>query len=248
MNMAGYAPNQIDSIILATTTPDRPIPATSSTVQRLLGAKGCSAVDMNAACAGFGYALVDGYSNINSGEGPSLVIGTDLLTRVTDPHDRGTAILFGDGSGAVLLQKSEREDAGLLGWYKTGNGELEEHLYCDYGEFIQMNGQSVYRNAIPLVVETSRAALEDAELETSQIKLMIPHQANKRIIDSAAKRLKITDDKVVWTGREYANTSSASIPLAFAEAMRDGRIERGDKILMVAFGAGMTGVAMVIQY
>ena len=251
--MAGIEPGTLDSLTLATTTPDREVPPTAVAAQRLLGAQGCSAHDLNAACSGFVYALNNGYRRLATGDERALVIGTDLLSRITNTGDRATSVLFGDGSAAVALQRAEREEAGLLSWHETANGDLEELLYCERGGAISMDGSSVFKNAVRLLAQCTLKALERADLKLADLAYVVPHQANQRITEAAARQLNkepggFDETKMYWNGDRYANTSSASVGIALAELLQTGRINRGDLIALAGFGAGMTAAAAVIRY
>lgn len=240
-------PRSVDSLILATTTQDRQVPATSATVQHLLGIN-ASAYDVNAACSGFVFAAHQAYMRLAQGERRSLVIGAETLSRIVDWNDRSTAVLFGDGAGAVVLQETERQEAGLLGWHEITDGSLESILNCEHGGTLQMEGKSVYAKAVKLVPHVARKAMEEAGVESGDIALVVPHQANKRIVEAVSDRLGIGMDRMMWAGHNHANTSSASIPLALTEAISQKRLERGDLLLLAGFGAGMTAAASVIRY
>lgn len=251
LEMANIEPGEIDSLILATTTPDQRVPATSATVSHLLGLRDAAAFDVNAACSGFTYALNMGFRRLHCGDRRSLVIGCDVLSRLIndDPNEWKTSVLFGDGAGAVVLEQNEsRPEAGLLGWHETVDGSLANILCADYDTPIRMQGGEVFLNAIKLLPEVGRKALEAAGVEPSDVTIVIPHQANRRIIESAAKKLGIPLEKMVWTGDIHANTSSASIPLALAKTLDSGLLQRDDVALMVGFGAGMTAAASVVRY
>lgn len=244
---AGLTPEDIDIVILATTTPDRQVPASASSVQETLGIAG-GAFDLNAACSGFVYGLAVADGLITTGAEHVLVIGTDTLSRITDWEDRGTAILFADGSGSMVL--SATEGAGdLLSWSLDSDGSLERLLFAEHhGGKLQMVGKEVFRGAVTYMVSTSRDALDKAGVTIDDIALVVPHQANIRIIEAACKRLGAPMDKVSVVLDHTGNTSSASIPLAFVEAQEQGRIEPGELILMTGFGAGMSAASAVIRW
>ncbi len=246
MDMAGVDPADIDGLVLATTTPDRTVPATSSTVQHELGLT-CGAFDVNAACSGFVYALVQAHGMIALGANRVLVIGTDTLSRITDWQDRNTAILFADGSGAVVLEAVEHGNQ-LLSWHLDADGAAEDHLYCDVGGTIQMDGKEVFRRAVRIMVDSANGTLEDAGLTADDIALVVPHQANTRIITAALDRLGIEHERAAVVLHRTGNTSSASVPLALADALDHGRVPDGDHILFVGFGAGMTAAAAIIRW
>ena len=244
--MAGVDPSSIDALILSTTTPDRTVPATSATVQHALGLR-CGAFDVNAACSGFVYAYVTANGLAAIGAKRLLVIGTDTLSRITDWSDRGTAILFADGSGAAVVESTS--DAGqLLGWDLDADGSVEHLLYADVGGYIHMDGKEVFRRAVRIMVDSAKKSLAKAGLSADDIALCVPHQANLRIIDAACRQLGIPIDKTAITLHETGNTSSASIPLALFDAADRGRLNNGDVVLMVGFGAGMTAASAVIEW
>ena len=242
--MAGVDPLSVDALVLATTTPDRAVPATSSTVQARLGLR-CGAFDVNAACSGFVYALVNAHGLVAMGAERVLLIGTDILSRITDWDDRNTAVLFADGSGAALLEAGPGQ---LLGWDLDADGTLEEILYCDHGGFIQMNGKEVFKRAVRIMVDSAQKSMKHAGVTADQVSLIVPHQANIRIVQAACDRLDIPMDRAAMCIQDTGNTSSASIPLALFRAADEGRIARGDLVLMVGFGAGMTAASAIIEW
>jgi len=244
--MSGVDPLSIDALILATTTPDRTVPATSAAVQHGLGLR-CGAFDLNAACSGFVYGLVTAHGLIAIGMRNILVIGTDTLSRITDWTDRNTAILFADGSGAAVIQATDGPGQ-LLGWDLDADGSLENLLYADIGKTLYMEGKEVFRRAVRIMVDSAEKSLKAAGLTTSDITLVAPHQANIRIIEAACKRLDIPMSKTSWVGNKTGNTSSASIPLALFDAADNGRLKTGDNVLLVGFGAGMTAASAVIKW
>ena len=244
---AGLTPADIDAIVLSTTTPDKRVPATASTVQDTLGISG-GAFDLNAACSGFVYALAVADGLIATGAGHVLVIGTDTLTQITDMDDRTTAILFADGSGSMVLSPTEGP-GNLLSWSLGSDGSLERLLYADHdGGKLHMVGKEVFRNAVNYMVATSLDAMEKAGVTIDDIALVVPHQANIRIIEAACKRLGMPMDNVAVVLHETGNTSSASIPLAFGAAEAAGRIEPGQLVLMTGFGAGMSAASAVVRW
>ena len=247
LKSAGVDAQDLDSVILATTTPDRVIPATASSVQLALGAR-CGAFDLNAACSGFVYGLNVAHGLILAGADQVLLVGSETLSRFVDWEDRATAVLFGDGAGAVVLSATAGNDNALLGWALECNGALEKSLYCDFGGFIHMDGREVFRQAVRIMVGTCQRALAESGLTAGDIDLVVPHQANARIIQSACERLGIPEERTVqvlsWTG----NTSSASIPLALAYAADSGRLRAGDVVLLVGFGAGMTSAGALVRW
>ena len=246
LEMSGVDPLSIDALILATTTPDRTVPATSAAVQHGLGLR-CGAFDVNAACSGFVYGLVTAHGLIAIGMRNILVIGTDTLSRITDWTDRNTAILFADGSGAAVIQATDGPGQ-LLGWDIDADGSLENLLYADIGKTLYMEGKEVFRRAVRIMVDSAEKSLKAAGLTTSDITLVAPHQANIRIIEAACKRLDIPMSKTSWVGNKTGNTSSVSIPLALFDAADSSRLKTGDNVLLVGFGAGMTAASAVIKW
>lgn len=246
LEIAGRSPDDIDALVLATTTPDRLVPASSAGVQAELGLR-CGAFDINAACSGFVYALVTGHGLIALGAERVLVIGTDTLSRITDWDDRGTAPLFADGSAAVVLE-SAPSGGQLLGWDLDADGSAEHFLYAELGGFIQMDGKEVFRRAVRIMVDSAQKSLRHAGISPDDLALVVPHQANIRIIEAACERLGVTMDRTAVTIDRTGNTSSASIPLALAEALDQGRVRQGDHVLLVGFGAGMTAASAVLRW
>ncbi|MEY4601990.1 MAG: beta-ketoacyl-ACP synthase [Actinomycetota bacterium] len=244
--MAGVDPSSIDVLVLSTTTPDRTVPATSATVQNALGLR-CGAFDVNAACSGFVYAYVIAHGLLSIGAKRALVIGTDTLSRITDWTDRGTAILFADGSGACVVDATA--DSGqLLGWDLDADGSLEHLLYAEVGGYIHMDGKEVFRRAVRIMVDSAHKSLAKAGLGVDDVALCVPHQANARIIDAACRQLGIPLERTAVVLHETGNTSSASIPLALFDAADRGRLNDGDIVLMVGFGAGMTAASAVVEW
>ena len=246
IEMAGIDPMSIDALVLSTTTPDRTVPATSAAVQHGLGLR-CGAFDVNAACSGFVYALITGHGLIAMGMRRILVIGTDTLSRITDWTDRNTAILFADGSGAAVIEATTGPGH-LLGWDFDADGSLEELLYAEIGGTLHMEGKEVFRRAVRIMVDSAEKSIKAAGLTTNEINLIVPHQANIRIIEAACKRLDISMDKASVVLNETGNTSSASIPLALFDAVDNSRVKIGDNILLVGFGAGLTAASAVIKW
>ncbi|MEY3987826.1 MAG: 3-oxoacyl-[acyl-carrier-protein] synthase [Actinomycetota bacterium] len=246
IEMAGIDPLSIDALVLSTTTPDRTVPATSAAVQHGLGLR-CGAFDVNAACSGVVYALITGHGLIAMGMRRILVIGTDTLSRITDWTDRNTAILFADGSGAAVIEATTGPGQ-LLGWDFDADGSLEELLYAEIGGTLHMEGKEVFRRAVRIMVDSAEKSIKAAGLTTNEISLVVPHQANIRIIEAACKRLDISMDKAAIVLHETGNTSSASIPLALFDAVDNSRVKTGDNILLVGFGAGMTAASAVIKW
>jgi 3-oxoacyl-[acyl-carrier-protein] synthase-3 len=244
--MSGVDPLSIDALVLATTTPDRTVPATSATVQNALGLR-CGAFDVNAACSGFVYATVVAHGLIAMGAKKVLLIGTDTLARITDWTDRNTAILFADGSGAAVLEASDGPGQ-LLGWDLDADGSAENILYCEIGGKIHMDGKEVFRRAVRIMVDSAQKSMAAAGVTADDITLVVPHQANIRIISAACDRLGVPMERTAVTIQETGNTSSASIPLALFDAADKGRLSPGDLVLLVGFGAGMTAASAIIRW
>ena len=240
------APTDVGALVLATTTPDALVPGTSATVADGLGISG-GAFDLNAACSGFVYGLVVGAGLIATGAGPVLLIGADTLTRITDWDDRKMAVLVGDGAGAVVLEPVDGP-GDLLSWNLNTDGSLRHLLACDHGGYLTMDGKEVFRKAVRVVVESAERALADAGLTVDQIDLLVPHQANLRIIQAACQRLGIPEERTSVVIDRYGNTSSASIPLALHHALEEGRIAQGDHLLFSGFGGGMTWASAVLRW
>jgi 3-oxoacyl-[acyl-carrier-protein] synthase III len=246
LDSAGVDPADVDLLVLATTSPDQMIPASSAAVQAELGLA-CGAMDLNAACSGFVYALVTGYLFVGAGMERVLVIGSDAMSAWTDWSDRGTAILFGDGAGATLLQAEEGENT-LLGWDLGADGSARHILYADHGDKMRMDGREVFRRAVRAMVASSERAMARAGVTIDRIDWVIPHQANIRILESAAEKLGVERHRLVTVLEQTGNTSSASIPLALVAAADDGRIQPGDLVLLTGFGAGMTWASAVVRW
>jgi 3-oxoacyl-[acyl-carrier-protein] synthase-3 len=246
LEMSGVDPARIDGLILATTTPDRTVPATAPTVQNELGLR-CGSFDVNAACSGFMYGLVVAHGLITMGAEKILVIGTDTLARITDWEDRNTAILFADGSGAVVLERSEGKGQ-LLGWDLDADGSAERFLYAEVGGYLHMDGREVFRRAVRIMVDSGEKAMAHAGVTADDINLVVPHQANIRIIEAACQRLGIPMERTATVLQHTGNTSSASIPLALVDALDNGRVQEGDLLLLVGFGAGMTAASAVLRW
>jgi len=246
MKMAGVDPSSIDALILATTTPDRTVPATSATVQNLLGLS-CGAFDINAACSGFVYALVNAHGLIAMGAERVLLIGTDTLARITDWTDRNTAVLFADGSGAAVLEATSGRGH-LLGWDLDADGSAEEILFAELGGNIQMEGKEVFRRAVRIMVDSAQKSMAHAGVTAEDISVIVPHQANIRIISAACDRLGIPMNKAAVVLQETGNTSSASIPLALFADLGQTKPKQGDLVLLVGFGAGMTAASAILEW
>jgi 3-oxoacyl-[acyl-carrier-protein] synthase-3 len=257
---AGRTPADLDLIIVATTTPDLTFPATAAIVQRKLGAPIGIAFDVQAVCSGFVYALsvADGFVARGLSK-CALVIGAETMTRLMDWTDRGTCVLFGDGAGAVVLEPGEgrgdNDDRGLLGFALRCDGSKQDLLYVDGGPsttgsvgHLRMQGNQVFRHAVINISEAVEAAAASVNMPLSQVDWFIPHQANQRILAGVAHRLGIDETRVISTVARHANTSAASIPLAWAEAVGDGRIKRGQLLLLEAMGGGLTWGACLVRY
>lgn len=246
MAMAGIDPSEIDAIILATTTPDRAVPGTSSAVALGLGLS-CGAFDVNAACSGFVYGLSVAHGLIAMGSKKILLIGTDCLSKITDWTDRNTAILFADGSGAVVIEAVENGNQ-LLAWDIDADGAAEKFLYAEVGGFVKMEGKEVFRRAVRIMVDSAQKSMTSAGITAEDLAFVVPHQANIRIIEAACSRLGVPMEKAATVLHRTGNTSSASIPLALIDSLEQGKIKDGDLILLVGFGAGMTAASAVLRW
>lgn len=263
LQVADANPRDIDLVIVGTATPDHPLPSTACQVQDALGAVRAGAFDLNAGCSGFVYALVMGHQAIASGEHKLvLVVGVDTLTRTVNWQDRNTCVLFGDGAGAVLLRATEGP-AGVLATLLGSDGSGKDLLIIPAGgslhpasretleqgkHYLQMNGREVYRFATRILPEAVAGVVKKAGLAMDDVALIIPHQANIRILESAANRLNAPMDKFVVNLQRYGNTSAASIPIALCEAIEAGRVQPGQYIVMVGFGAGLTWAAAALRW
>jgi 3-oxoacyl-[acyl-carrier-protein] synthase-3 len=246
LGRAGRSGDQIDVLVLATTTPDAMVPGTSATVQDALGIAG-GAFDLNAACSGFVYGLVAAHGLVQAGADRVLLIGSETLSRITDWDDRSVAVLVGDGAGGVVLEATDGPGQ-LLAWDLGADGSLRNLLCCDHGGYLFMNGREIFRHAVHAVVSSSQKVLEQAGLTVGDIDLFVPHQANTRIIDAASQRLGIPSERCVVTIDRYGNTSSASIPLALADALETDRLRPGALVLLSGFGGGMTWASAVLRW
>lgn len=248
MEDAGLAPADIDVVVLATTTPDALVPGTSATVHAGIGLRPtCGAFDVNAACSGFVYAVVTAAGLAAVGAKRVLVIGADALSRITDWDDRTMAVLVGDGAGALVLE-AVGGPGDLLSWNFGADGTLRHLLKCDHGGYLYMDGKEIFRRAVRVLVESAERALADAGLRVDDVSLLVPHQANLRIIQAACQRLGIPEERTAVVIDRYGNTSSASIPLALDDALRNGRIASGDHLLLTGFGGGMTWASAVLRW
>ncbi|GAN91339.1 3-oxoacyl-(acyl carrier protein) synthase III [Gluconobacter frateurii M-2] len=254
LEQAGVNADEVDAILVATSTPDQIFPAVATQVQALLGITRGFGFDISAACSGFVYALASANSFIQSGLAKKvLVIGSEVFSRLLDWNDRTTCVLFGDGAGAVLLEAGAEEGEGVLSTHLHSDGRSGDILYVDGAvgcvgttQHLKMLGREVFRHAVVKLSQAVDEALDANNLTGQDIQWLVPHQANLRIIDGMAKKLALPADRVVVTVDRHANTSAASIPLALNEAVRDGRIQKGDLVLMEALGGGLTwGSALV---
>jgi 3-oxoacyl-[acyl-carrier-protein] synthase-3 len=249
---AGVSSDEIDLIVLATATPDNTFPATAARVQSKLGIRRGAAFDVQAVCAGYIFALATADNMIRLGQAETaLVIGAEVFSRILDWEDRGTCVLFGDGAGATVLRGSEaagsNQDRGILSTHIYSDGEYYDMLYVDGGPsttgtsgYLRMEGKEVFRHAVQRMSEVVETALETNGLKIDNVDWLIPHQANKRIMDSIAKKLSFPAEKIVVTVDKQANTSAATIPLALAEASSDGRLKEGNLIALSALGGGFS--------
>ncbi|WFE67987.1 ketoacyl-ACP synthase III [Thiomicrospira sp. R3] len=259
IEMAGIDPKTIDLIVFATTTPDKVFPSTACLLQQRLGIRGCPAFDIQAVCTGFVYAVSVADQFIKTGMAKRvLVVGAETLSRITNWQDRTTCILFGDGAGAVLFEAST--EPGILSTHIHADGQYEELLHVPSGpsklaltddvaeRTMSMKGNEVFKVAVNTLSRIANETLEANNMTKDQIDWLVPHQANLRIITATAKKLGLSEDQVVVTVNKHANTSSASVPMALDEAVRDGRIQRGQTVLMEAFGGGFTWGSALIRY
>jgi 3-oxoacyl-[acyl-carrier-protein] synthase-3 len=258
---AGVSTDDIDLIVVATATPDNTFPATAVTVQEKLGITRGAAYDLQAVCSGFVYALTTADAMLRAGHGSkALVIGAETFSRILDWTDRSTCVLFGDGAGAVVLARDEtqtgtRDDRGLLTAHLRSDGRFKDKLYVDGGPsstqtvgHLRMEGREVYKHAVGKIGDVIEDAFAATGFTPADVDWFVPHQANVRIIDSTAKKFGIPYDKVIRTVDRHGNTSAASIPLALAEASADGRIERGDLLLLESMGGGFTWASAILRW
>ncbi|MCX7994682.1 MAG: ketoacyl-ACP synthase III [candidate division WOR-3 bacterium] len=259
---AGVKPGAIDAIILGTATPDMLFPSTACIVQSKIGARKVMAFDISAGCSGFLYGLGIADAMIKNGYDNILVIGAEALSKVMDFTDRATCVLFGDGAGAAVVKKNNDDESGIISSYFASDGSDWKLLHQPAGgsripaseesvkkrlHYIKMEGNEVFKLAVRAMIESAIETLKKANLSPKDIALLIPHQANIRIIEATAKRLDIPMEKVYVNLDRYGNTSAASIPIALAEARAEGRIKKGDYVLMVAFGAGFTWGGLLMR-
>ena len=252
---AGLQAADIDLIVLATATPDQTFPSSATKVQAMLGINDCIAFDVHAVCTGFLYALTVADSMLRSGSArTALVIGSETFSRILDWEDRATCVLFGDGAGALVL-KLEDGERGILSTKLHADGRHNELLFVDGGPSttqtvgkLRMKGREVFRHAVVNLADVLNEVLADAGLDASEVDWVVPHQANARILDATARKLGLPPEKIIVTVDRHANTSAASVPLAFDAAVRDGRIQRGDLVVLEAMGGGFTWGAAVLRY
>jgi 3-oxoacyl-[acyl-carrier-protein] synthase III len=263
MAVADVNPGEIDVIVLSTATPDRLLPSTAVDIQAELGATRAAAFDIGAACAGWLYAMATAEGLIMSGTAETvLVVGSEKMSAIVDWTDRSTCVLFGDGAGAAVLKRS-KQGKGILSAYMRSDGKLADLLYRpnggattpmsaaileDRSHLVRMAGREVFKHAVRSMADAADRALDGARLTGSDVDLLIPHQANVRIIEATAKHAGIPMDKVYVNVDRYGNTSSASIPIALDEAIQSGRVKDGSTVMMVAFGAGFTWASMIIRF
>jgi 3-oxoacyl-[acyl-carrier-protein] synthase-3 len=247
LKAADLTPADIGLLVLCTTTPDQRFPATSAVVQSGLGLT-CGAFDINAVCAGFTYGYVSAYGIMNAPTGPDriLLIGSDAMSGITDWTDRGTAILFGDGAAAVVMERHEQGE--MLAFDLGTDGNLQPILYCDHDGFIQMEGREVFKRAVRAVAQSVKNVLDKAGLTPDDVDVVLPHQANIRIIEAVCQRIGIPMEKTHNVIETTGNTSAASIPLTMAKADADGALEPGKIVLMSGFGAGMAWGSVVVRW
>jgi 3-oxoacyl-[acyl-carrier-protein] synthase-3 len=255
LEYAGVDAKDIGLIVLATATPDQTFPSSATKVQAALGIDDCVAFDVHAVCTGFLYALSVADSMLRSGNAKkALVIGAETFSRILDWEDRATCVLFGDGAGALVLG-AEETDRGILATKLHADGRHNDLLFVDGGPSttgtvgkVRMKGREVFRHAVVNLADVLNEVLEAAGLTSADVDWVVPHQANARILDATAKKLGLPSEKVVVTVDEHANTSAASVPLAFDRAVRDGRIQRGDIVVLEAMGGGFTWGAAALRY
>ena len=253
---AGIPADKIGLIVLATATPDQTFPASATKVQTALGINDCIAFDVAAVCTGFLYALSVADNMVKGGMADyALVIGAETFSRILDWEERATCVLFGDGAGALVLQAEETADSGILATRLHADGRHNELLYVDGGPSttgtvgkLRMKGKEVFRHAVVNLADVLNEVLAAAGHQPDEVDWVVPHQANKRILDATAKKLGLAPEKVIVTVDQHANTSAASVPLALDVAVRDGRIKKGDLIVMEAMGGGFTWGAAVARY
>ncbi|MEM6617117.1 MAG: beta-ketoacyl-ACP synthase III [Pseudomonadota bacterium] len=256
MANAGVSADDIDLIVLATSTPDNTFPATAATIQANLGITRGAAFDIQAVCSGFVYAITVADQMLSSGlHSRALVIGAETFSRILDWEDRTTCVLFGDGAGAIVLEAQTDTDRGVLSASLRADGRQRDKLYVDGGPsttqtagFLRMEGREVFRHAVGMITDVIVDVLDEAKTDVATLDWFVPHQANRRIIEASAKKLGIAPEKVVMTVDAHANTSAASIPLALSVAVEDGRIKQNDLVMLEAMGGGFTWGAALVRW
>ena len=241
------SPGAIDLVIVATITPDQVTPATASYVQDALGLRQCGAFDLGAACSGFVYGLVTARGLLATGLRRVLLVGAETLSRITDWDDRRTAIIFADGAAAIVVEATEG-DENLLGFDLGSNGAEADILRADLGGYLRMDGRAVFAQAVEAMVTSCTASLDQAGLSAADVALVVPHQANARILESGLDGLGIPRHRMTLVIERYGNTSAASVPLALADALERGCVHDGDVVLFVGFGAGMAWASAVVRW
>ncbi|PFT87287.1 3-oxoacyl-ACP synthase [Bacillus thuringiensis] len=243
---AGVSGEDIDLILVATVTPDRAFPAVACVIQEAIGAKHAAAMDVGAACAGFMYGMITAQQFIQTGTYKNvLVVGSDKLSKIVDWNDRNTAVLFGDGAGAIVMG-AVAEGRGVLSFELGADGSGGKHLYQD--EYVMMNGREVFKFAVRQLGESCLRVLDKAGLTKEDVDFLVPHQANIRIMESARERLNLPQEKMSMTIEKFGNTSASSIPIAMVEELQNGRIQDGDLIILVGFGGGLTWGAVALRW
>ncbi|PFX86110.1 3-oxoacyl-ACP synthase [Bacillus toyonensis] len=243
---AGISGEDIDLILVATVTPDRAFPAVACVIQEAIGAKHAAAMDLSAACAGFMYGMITAQQFIQTGTYKNvLVVGSDKLSKIVDWNDRNTAVLFGDGAGAIVMG-AVSEGRGVLSFELGADGSGGKHLYQD--EYVMMNGREVFKFAVRQLGDSCLRVLDKAGLTKEDVDFLVPHQANIRIMESARERLNLPQEKMSMTIEKFGNTSASSIPIAMVEELHNGRIQDGDLIILVGFGGGLTWGAVALRW
>ncbi|HFJ9438991.1 TPA: beta-ketoacyl-ACP synthase III [Bacillus albus] len=243
---AGISGEDIDLILVATVTPDRAFPAVACVIQEAIGAKHAAAMDLSAACAGFMYGMITAQQFIQTGTYKNvLVVGSDKLSKIVDWNDRNTAVLFGDGAGAIVMG-AVSEGKGVLSFELGADGSGGKHLYQD--EYVMMNGREVFKFAVRQLGDSCLRVLDKAGLTKEDVDFLVPHQANIRIMESARERLNLPQEKMSMTIEKFGNTSASSIPIAMVEELQNGRIQDGDLIILVGFGGGLTWGAVALRW
>lgn len=261
---AGVYADELELIVVATVTPDMFFPSTACLIQHEIGAKNAWGVDINGACTGFIYAVAMGAQFIESGRYKKvLVVGTDKMSAITDYTDRNTCVLFGDAAGAVVLERSRQNKTGIIDYLLKSDGSGQNYLYMKGGgslhpathetvdkkmHYIYQDGRTVFKFAVNGMADITEEIVRKNKIRSEEIKLFIPHQANLRIIDAAAQRLKLSPDQILINIDRYGNTTAATIPLGLSEAYQDGKLKKGDIIVFAAFGAGFTWGSMLIRW